>query len=91
MTSGCVIVSQYTGRVLIRIFTRRGCPLCDEGISLAQEVFGPGSLELIDVDLDLALLERYGERVPVIEDSDGTTIDEGIVEENVLRDYVRSR
>jgi len=83
--------ARYTGRVLIRIFTRRGCPLCDEGITLAQEVFGPDSLELVDVDLDLALLERYDERVPVIEDSDGITIDEGIINKNLLRAYARRR
>jgi hypothetical protein len=33
-------------------------------------------------------LERYSDRVPVIEDSDGTIIDEGIIDKNVLRDYV---
>jgi hypothetical protein len=73
--------------VLIRIFTRQGCPLCDAGIDLVRKVFAPVDIELIDVDLDLALLERYGDRVPVIEDSDGMIIDEGIVSEAVLRDY----
>jgi hypothetical protein len=74
--------------VLIRIFTRQGCPLCDTGIALAREVFGSAEIELIDVDLDLALLELYTNRVPVIEDSNGTIIDEGIIEERVLRAYV---
>jgi len=73
--------------VPIRIFTRRGCPLCDAGITLAQEVFGADNLEVIDVDLDLTLLERYDDRVPVIEDSDGTIIDEGIIDKNLLRDF----
>jgi hypothetical protein len=74
--------------VSIRVFTRQACPLCDAGIALARQVFGSASLELIDVDLDVALLERYSDRVPVIEDSDGTIIDEGIIDKNVLRDYV---
>jgi hypothetical protein len=65
--------------------------LCDAGIDLASQVFGSASLELVDVDLDLALLQRYGDRVPVIEDLDGTIIDEGIIDKNVLRDYARSR
>ena len=73
--------------VLIRILTRQGCPLCDTGIALAREVFGSAEIELIDVDLDLALLEEYTNRVPVIEDSDGTIIDEGIISEEVLAEY----
>ena len=75
----------------IRIYTRQGCPLCDAGIALASQVFGPASLELIDVDLDLALLQRYGDRVPVIEDLNATIIDEGMIDRNVLQDYARSR
>ena len=81
----------YAVGVSIRIYTRQGCPLCDAGIALAGQVFGSVSLELIDVDLDLALLQEYGDRVPVIEDANGTIIDEGIIDENVLRDYARSR
>ena len=73
--------------MLIRIFTRQGCPLCDAGIALARDVFGPTSIELIDVDLDLTLLERYTDRVPVVEDADGTVIDEGIIDEEVLTSY----
>ena len=71
----------------IRILTRQGCPLCDTGIALAHKVFGHGNVELIDIDLDLSLLERYTDRVPVIEDADGKIIDEGIISEDVLRSY----
>jgi hypothetical protein len=74
--------------VSIRIYTRQGCPLCDAGIALADQVFGSAILELIDVDLDLALLERYGDRVPVVQDPNGTIIDEGMIDRNVLQDYV---
>lgn len=73
----------------IHLFTRQGCPLCDTGITLARGVFDRARIELIDVDLDLALLRKYGDRVPVIEDSDGTIIDEGVISEEVLRAYVR--
>ena len=74
--------------MLIRIFTRQGCPLCDAGIAHARDVFGATMIELVAVDLDLTLLERYTDRVPVIEDADGTVIDEGIIDEEVLREYV---
>jgi hypothetical protein len=65
--------------------------LCDEGIALASQVFASASLELVDVDLDLVLLRKYGDRVPVIQDPNGTIIDEGIIDKNVLQDYARSR
>jgi hypothetical protein len=84
-------ISLYNAGVSIRIFTRRDCPLCDAGIALARDVLGSALIDLIDVDLDLVLLERYGDRVPVIEDSDGMIIDEGIIDKNVLREYARSR
>jgi len=79
---------QYAVGVSIRIYTRQGCPLCDAGIALADQVFGSASLELIDVDLDLALLQEYGDRVPVIEDSNGNIIDEGIIDKGTLQAYV---
>ncbi len=74
----------------IRIYTRQGCPLCRKGIANAQTVFGAESIELIDVDLDLGLLEKYTYRVPVIEDADGNVIAEGVVTESDLRAYVEA-
>ena len=65
--------------------------MCDEGIALARGVFDPAIIQLIDVDLDLSLLERYTDRVPVIEDSNGTIIDEGIIDEAVLRAYAEQK
>lgn len=73
--------------MLIQIYTRQGCPLCETGIAIASRVFDPATIELIDVDLDLALLAQYGDRVPVIEDTNGTIIDEGIISEEVLRAF----
>jgi hypothetical protein len=69
----------------VRIFTRQGCPLCDKGIAAAVAVFGEDDIELIDVDLDLALMERYTTRVPVIETLDGDVIAEGIIDQESLR------
>jgi hypothetical protein len=62
--------------------------LCDEGIALASQVFGSANLELVDVDLDLDLLQRYDDRVPVIEDRNGRVIDEGIIDRGTLQAYV---
>ena len=51
------------------VYSRRDCCLCDEAleqIEAAREsaVF---SLEVVDVDKDPALVERYGHEVPVVE------------------------
>ncbi len=72
----------------VTIYTRQGCHLCDEGIAAARSVFGD-DISLIDVDLDLALLERFDTRVPVIVAEDGTVIDEGIVDRAVLVRHAR--
>ncbi|MCL1597777.1 MAG: glutaredoxin family protein [Actinomycetia bacterium] len=73
------------------VYTRRGCPLCDKGITRAGRVFGEDRVTLIDIDLDLALLERYTDRVPVIETTEGTVIDEGLISEAVLASYLELR
>jgi hypothetical protein len=70
----------------VRIFTRQGCPLCEKGIAAAVAVFGADNIELIDVDLDLALMERYTTRVPVIETLDGNVIAEGVIDKESLRE-----
>jgi len=68
------------------IYTRQACPLCEKGVAAAASVFGETALTLVDVDLDLELLEKYTDRVPVIETVDGIVIAEGIVEESALRE-----
>ena len=77
--------------VNVIVYTREGCPLCEKGIDVATRVFGSDHVDLVDVDLDLDLLERYTARVPVIETEDGEVIDEGIIEESTLRSFNRPR
>lgn len=57
------------------------------GIALVHSVFGEDQVTLIDVDLDLELMEKYTNRVPVIETSEGVVIDEGIIEQSTLRAF----
>jgi len=53
------------------IYMRRGCHLCEvmyERLLLLIEVTGwEAEVELVDIDQDPALRERYGELVPVLE------------------------
>ncbi len=57
--------------VAIRYYTRAACPLCDEGRALLDEALRKSGrrarIERIDVDTDPALVERFGDRVPVVE------------------------
>lgn len=50
------------------LYTRRDCPLCDE-MKAEIERAGAGllALEVVDVDRDAELVERFGWRVPVLE------------------------
>lgn len=69
----------------VTVYTRQGCPLCNAGIAVARLVFGDENVALVDVDLDLELLERYTNRVPVIETINGAVVAEGIIAEASLR------
>ncbi|RLE12703.1 MAG: hypothetical protein DRJ28_08620 [Actinobacteria bacterium] len=73
--------------VRVIIYTRQACPLCEKGIAAARSVFGGNQITLVDVDLDIGLMERYTDRVPVIETEDGEIIDEGIISESMLRAF----
>lgn len=51
------------------IFSRAGCHLCDEAREVVSAVCDAAgeSWREVDVDADPALVERYGEYVPVVE------------------------
>jgi len=52
----------------IRVFSRRGCHLCEVLIEqLLPLVQGRLQVEVCDVDESPELRDRYGERVPVVE------------------------
>lgn len=52
----------------IVIYTRRECGLCEEAKAVVEPIATRRglSLELVDVDGDPSLAERYGEEVPVV-------------------------
>jgi glutaredoxin len=73
------------------IYTRQVCPLCEKGVAAASSIFGEANITLVDVDLDLDIMEKYTDRVPVIETVDGVVVDEGIIEESTLRSFSSRR
>jgi glutaredoxin len=50
------------------LYTRKNCPLCDEAAHLLRRLAPEFGLEVeeVDVESDSALLERYGNSIPVI-------------------------
>jgi hypothetical protein len=49
------------------VYTRRGCHLCDDAIVIVRRVAaGRADVDLVDIDADPALYERYTFRVPVV-------------------------
>lgn len=53
-------------RVVVRVFTRDGCHLCEVAEQRAAEEAGSAVVQLVDVDADPDLADRYGHRVPVV-------------------------
>ena len=50
----------------IRLFTRPECHLCEEAAGLMAAVAPGVAFESVDIEDELALILRYGERVPVL-------------------------
>jgi glutaredoxin len=77
----------------VTVYTRENCHLCEEAISTIRSV-GDAldrsiEIELVDVDEDPELRDRYGERVPYVL-VDGTPKFKYRVDRQEFRDAVRS-
>jgi len=55
--------------VRVTLYTRAGCPLCDEMKAELSRARPVHAFELVEVDIaaDPALLERHGRSIPVLE------------------------
>jgi glutaredoxin len=51
----------------VRLLSRPGCHLCDDARSVVERVCGERGVawDEVDITTDPALLERYGEQIPV--------------------------
>lgn len=68
----------------LEFLTRRGCHLCDEALDIVHRL--GINAAIVDVDLDLALLEEFDHRVPVLRDSHtGRIIAEGRFSQTAVR------
>ena len=48
------------------LYSRPDCHLCDEAEDLLSRVAPERAVRVVDIEDDLALIERYGLRVPVL-------------------------
>ena len=48
------------------LYTREQCPLCDQARVLLEQVLDADGYEVVEIDRDLDLIRRYGERIPVV-------------------------
>lgn len=75
-------------RVVVEVFTRDGCHLCEDAEETVRAEAGNARVRHIDVDADEALRTRYGDRVPVVV-VDGREISEGKLAQGLVRRTVR--
>lgn len=72
----------------ITLYTRKGCHLCEAAEQVIRSVAGDHDVELVDIDADAALTERYTVRVPVVA-VDGVEIAEYELDDRTLRAALR--
>jgi glutaredoxin len=73
----------------ITLFTRAGCHLCEAAEQVIRRVAtGRAHIEVVDIDADPALTDRYTVRVPVVA-VDGAEIAEYELDPRALDDALR--
>lgn len=75
-------------RVVVEVYTREDCSLCDEAEQLVAAEARGCQVRRIDIDSDPELQARYGPRVPVIT-VEGREVAEGRIEPGTVRQAVR--
>jgi len=86
-----MVPTAYPGKVPapVTLYTRAGCHLCDDAHGvvtavLAQMGADPVDFQVVDIDTDPALRERYGDQVPVVTVA-GATVGFWRIDPEVLR------
>jgi glutaredoxin len=74
----------------VTLYTRAGCHLCETAQQVIAEVAtGRAHVEIVDIDTDPALTDRYTVRVPVVA-VDGVEIAEYELDPRHLADALRT-
>lgn len=72
------------------LYSREECHLCELAAGLVAEVAPELRLRTVNIDLDIKLLGRYGERVPVLYDEGSGTELGWPFDEPQLRAYLEA-
>jgi glutaredoxin len=75
--------------MVMLLYTRRGCHLCEAAEDMVAAHAHSAAVEILDVDADPLLQQRYGLRVPVLT-ADGTVVMEGRFDEPALARLLNS-
>lgn len=59
----------------VRFYHREHCHLCEQALALLQQAGLGERIRMVDIDSDVELGVAYGLRIPVVETSDGRTLD----------------
>lgn len=82
--------ADHAPRPVVTIYTRQGCGLCRTAEQVVARVArGRAEVELVDIDGDEALRDRYTVRVPVVA-VDGREVAEYEVDPAALRQAIRA-
>ena len=76
----------------VRLYSRPGCNLCEDALSVVENLRGDFNflLEEVNIDEDPALKERLGHQIPVITVDGGNKITGDVTEERVRRAFNRA-
>ena len=72
----------------LTVYSRRGCHLCDEMVAALREASAGHPFDVVDIDGDPMLVERYGTSVPVLV-ADGREISRYHLDREALRRVLR--
>ena len=60
----------------LRLYSRKGCHLCDELLDalMAMDIASQCSVQIVDIDTDPVLQKQFSLRIPVLTADDGNKI-----------------
>ncbi|MDQ0254592.1 glutaredoxin [Evansella vedderi] len=79
--------------VTLYFYTKTGCPLCDKGLATLKEFQKdyPFQIEERDIYERDDWLELYQIRIPVVEDENGSVLDEGILSYSTIYEKINKK
>lgn len=78
--------------MLVKFYTRNGCPLCDKGKKAIMELKEQWNFQYEEYDIDQSddLTERYGLMIPVVE-IDGEEVQFGIIDKSFINEALTKK